>query len=33
LELGGKNPIYVDKTADIDNAAIRIVSGRMMNWG
>jgi len=33
LELGGKNPVYVDKDVDIDLAAKRIVWGRMINCG
>tara|TARA_B110000208_G_C11678244_1_gene397768 strand:- start:64 stop:1041 length:978 start_codon:yes stop_codon:yes gene_type:complete len=33
LELGGKNPVYVHKDADIGNAARRIVWGRMLNGG
>lgn len=32
-ELGGKNPTIVDKDADISNAALRIVQGRMLNLG
>lgn len=33
LELGGKNPVLVDKDADLVLAAQRIVWGRMMNAG
>jgi aldehyde dehydrogenase (NAD+) len=33
LELGGKNPVFVDKDADLDNAALRIVDVKMYNWG
>jgi len=33
LELGGKNPVFVDKSADIDLAAKRTIWGRMMNGG
>lgn len=33
LELGGKNPTFVDKSADIDLAAKRTVWGRNMNGG
>lgn len=33
LELGGKNPALVDATADIDNAARRIVWGKFLNAG
>jgi len=33
LELGGKNPAYVDKDADLDNAANRIVDVKLYNWG
>ncbi len=33
LELGGKSPCIVDKTADIDIAAERIVSGKFLNAG
>ncbi|OMJ95370.1 hypothetical protein SteCoe_1287 [Stentor coeruleus] len=33
LELGGKNPVIIDKDADLDNAAKRIVQGRFLNAG
>ena len=33
LELGGKSPCIVDKTADIDLAARRIVFGKFLNCG
>ena len=33
LELGGKNPVFVDSTADVALAAKRTVWGRMMNAG
>ncbi|OMJ85066.1 hypothetical protein SteCoe_13722 [Stentor coeruleus] len=33
LELGGKNPVVIDKDVDIDNAAKRIVQGRYINAG
>ena len=33
LELGGKSPVIVDKTADIDLAAKRIVFGKLVNAG
>lgn len=33
LELGGKNPVYIDRTANIDIAAARILFGRMANSG
>ncbi|EGD73720.1 hypothetical protein PTSG_05426 [Salpingoeca rosetta] len=33
LELGGKNPVYVDKSADIDLAAKRCVWARNFNCG
>lgn len=33
LELGGKSPCIVDKTADIDQAARRIVFGKFLNCG
>ena len=33
LELGGKSPTIVDKEANIDNAALRIVQGRFINCG
>jgi len=33
LELGGKNPVFVAKDADIELAAKRCVWGRMMNAG
>jgi aldehyde dehydrogenase (NAD+) len=33
LELGGKSPTIVDRDADLDNAALRIVQGRMINCG
>jgi len=33
LELGGKNPAYVDFDADLDNAAKRIVDVKLYNWG
>jgi len=33
LELGGKNPVFVDKDCDLDLAAKRTIWGRMMNAG
>ncbi len=33
LELGGKSPVIVDQSADVDMAAKRIVYGKMMNSG
>lgn len=33
LELGGKSPCIVDKTADIKRAARRIVWGKFLNAG
>lgn len=33
LELGGKNPVFVDRSCDIDITAKRIVSTRMFNSG
>ncbi len=33
LELGGKSPVIVDKTSDIDLAAKRLVFGKYMNAG
>ena len=33
LELGGKSPVIVDKTANIDNAAKRIIWGKTVNNG
>ena len=33
LELGGKSPTIIDKEADLDNAALRIMQGRYMNAG
>jgi len=33
LELGGKSPVYVDKTADIAAAAKRIIMGKLLNSG
>lgn len=33
LELGGKSPVLVDRTADIDTAAKRIMWGKLINTG
>ncbi len=33
LELGGKSPTIVDRNADLENAALRIIQGRYMNSG
>ena len=33
LELGGKNPVYVDGTADLAVSARRIIQGRCINAG
>lgn len=33
LELGGKSPVIVSNTADLDDAAARIMTGKMMNAG
>ncbi len=33
LELGGKSPVIIDESADVDIAAKRVVFGKMMNSG
>lgn len=33
LELGGKNPVIVDRTADLKSAAVRIMWGKLLNAG
>ncbi|HEX9162742.1 MAG TPA: aldehyde dehydrogenase family protein [Thermoanaerobaculia bacterium] len=33
LELGGKSPVFVDRTADLDEAAKRIAWGKFLNCG
>ncbi|MGB0920250.1 MAG: aldehyde dehydrogenase family protein [Alphaproteobacteria bacterium] len=33
LEMGGKSPAIIDKSADLDNAATKIIWGRMANAG
>lgn len=33
LELGGKSPVYVDDTVDLEAAATRIIWGKLMNAG
>ena len=33
LELGGKSPTIVDKTANLKNAILRICSGKIQNAG
>jgi len=33
LELGGKCPTIVDKDANMQNAALRIAQGRLLNSG
>jgi len=33
LEMGGKSPVIIDKTADIENAATKLAWGRVMNAG
>nr|QYV43142.1 FALDH2 [Colaphellus bowringi] len=33
LELGGKSPVYIDSTADLDLTAARIMFGRLANAG
>ena len=33
LELGGKSPVYIDETADMNIAARRIIWGKMVNCG
>lgn len=33
LELGGKSPVIIDETADIDAAATAIVAGKLLNAG
>jgi len=33
LELGGKSPVYIDETVDINIAARRIIWGKMVNCG
>ena len=33
LELGGKCPVIVDETADLNSAAIRIIFGKFVNSG
>lgn len=33
LELGGKSPVIVDESADLADAAVKIVAGKMLNAG
>lgn len=33
LELGGKSPVYIDNTVNLDRAVKRILWGKMMNVG
>jgi len=33
LEMGGKSPVIIDETADLENAATKIAWGRVMNAG
>lgn len=33
LELGGKSPMIVDKTADLKYAAIKVAHAAMANYG
>ena len=33
LELGGKSPVIIDRSADLDQAAARIASGKLLNAG
>jgi acyl-CoA reductase-like NAD-dependent aldehyde dehydrogenase len=33
LELGGKSPVIVDRGADLDVAARRIIAGKFLNMG
>lgn len=33
LELGGKSPVYIDETANLEIAAKRIIWGKFMNFG
>lgn len=33
LELGGKSPVYIDNTVNIERAVKRILWGKMMNLG
>ena len=33
LELGGKCPVIIDETADLQSAAIRIITGKFINCG
>lgn len=33
LELGGKSPAIVDESADLDWAALKLVTGRFINAG
>lgn len=33
LELGGKSPVYIDNTVDIERAVKRILWGKLMNLG
>lgn len=33
LELGGKSPTIIDKEANLDNAAMRVIQGRFLNAG
>jgi len=33
LEMGGKSPVIIDETADLENAAMKIAWGRVMNAG
>ena len=33
LECGGKSPVYIDKSADLDTTAKRLLWGRFVNAG
>ena len=33
LELGGKSPVIIDRSADLDQAAARIAYGKLLNAG
>lgn len=33
LELGGKSPVIVDKSADVEYAAMKLAHLAFMNWG
>lgn len=33
LELGGKSPLVIDETADVDFAALKVIFGKFQNGG